>query len=270
MDQFQELLDESPLNLPCIALHIARILSYPDLEIDAYLDRLDQLAFEAQDASFDLSSDAYRAEKLVEYLFAKKSLRGDTLNYPDPRNSFLNDVLDRGIGIPISLSIIFVAVARKVGLNAFGVGLPGHFIVAVGDDNNQTLVDPFNGKRLSGKDCARLVRETTGYKGAFKTEWLRPTPDRDILTRMLNNLRISYMREEEWQKALTTIELIDCVRPGELSVERDRGLINFAQQNYAIAAEQLDRYMQKQPKGIDPNTLRIAISPAIEKWASLN
>lgn len=270
MNQFLEVLSNSPRDVPRIALHAARLLSYPDLDVESYLDRIDQLAENARDASFDLSTDAYRAERLAKYLYHNLSLRGDVNNYTDPRNSFLNEVLDRGVGIPITLSIIYVAIARRVGLEAFGVSLPGHFIVAVGNDNEQTLVDPFNGKRLSGKDCARLVRETTGFKGSFKTEWLRPADEKDIVLRMLNNLRISYMREEQWEKALKTLALIDCVEPDGDITERDRGLINFAQQNYALAAEQLDRYLQKQPKGIDQNTLRHAIGPTIEKWAALN
>lgn len=270
MKQFRLLAAQEPLDVPLAALHIARILAYPNLDIPACLDALKDLTLQARGNGIDLVRHDDRAEALAQFIYHQAAIRGDVLNYSDPRNSFLNDVLTRGLGIPILLSIVYIRVASNLGLNAFGVGLPGHFIVGVGSQHDAIYIDPFNGKRVSGRDCARLVRETTGYTGIFQTDWLQPTSNRDIVLRVLNNLRGIFMRDEAWHDAEKTLSLIECLSPNMALARRDRALIALAQRDYLVAAEKLDAFMRENPNGINQADLRLSVAPLIEKWASLN
>lgn len=270
MQDFLTALSQPNIDMPRVALLMARYLQGDTVNVDHYLIKLDELASQAASRSFNFSSEATRAEQLVAFLYNEVPLKGNIQDYSDPRNSFISAVLDRGLGIPISLSVIFVAVAQRLGLDAYGIGLPGHFICGVGDDNHAIYVDPFNGKRLSGSDCVRLVRETTGYTGPFQSDWLQRTPIKQILFRMLNNLRLGYMRSADWDKAVLTLDMIECVMPNLDGTMRDRGLISLTQGKFVDATRLLEQYLIQQPEGLDKHTLEIAIAPAVEKWAGLN
>src|SRR5262245_14410616 len=150
----------APLDVGELALLLARD-EYPDLDVEAYLA---ELAGMAHEASAHLRGDfPAQVSGLCRYLFHEMGFRGNRKEYYDPRNSYLNQVLDRRTGIPISLSVVTMAVAARAGLCVVGIGLPGHFVVKAVGDGQEVLFDPFNqGRRLTLEQCERLVREATG------------------------------------------------------------------------------------------------------------
>ncbi len=157
--------------------------AYPGLDVDAELARIDLLADTCQDHTFD---------GLCRHLFEELGFSGNTHRYGDPRNSFLNDVLSRRVGIPISLCVLTMEVARRIDVVLAGVGMPGHFLVRH-DGGDQVYLDPFGGgRRLSADDCATLFRSVHGPSAPLDPRILAPVGPRAILVRMLANLRQVY------------------------------------------------------------------------------
>ncbi|MGH2524315.1 MAG: SirB1 family protein, partial [Anaerolineales bacterium] len=184
-------------------LLLAREIAYPSLRPSDYLIQLDDMALAAHRALQAYTTLETRGLALAEYLFHTLGFRGDSTDYTNPRNSYLNDVLERRTGLPISLSVVYLALSERLRLPVDGVGMPGHFIVALEGADGPLYLDPFHGgMTLTVEDCARLVSQSTGYPGAFEPRWLLPTPPRDIVARMLNNLRNFYLQAEDWRLAI--------------------------------------------------------------------
>lgn len=269
---FADEINLKPLNVARAALQFAHEIAYPDLNVTAQSVRLTKLAEQAATAVADHASALRRGTLLAEFLFqGEAALLGNTESYEDPRNSFLNDVLDRRMGIPISLSVIFLDMARRLDIDAFGVGLPGHFIVGVRDGQTVWYLDPFHGGgRVSQADCARLVQVTTGYDGPFRPNWLEPVAPEAILGRMLNNLRAAYVRMKHWDEAIRTITLLRQMYPDVPEHVRDLGLAYYRNNSTRLAAHYLDEYLRMQPESPDADTIRSGIREQIERWARLN
>ncbi len=271
--QFRRVVGQNPLDLPLAALLFARQIAYPSLRITPYLQQLDDLAIEAGRLISANDPLAVQAETLATFLFAMSGFRGNTADYGDDRNSYFNEVLERRLGIPISLSVLYMAIAGRLRRPAYGVGLPGHFIVGLQQEAGAEpiLLDPYHaGLRLTPADCERLVATTTGYKGAFLPRWLDPSPAPLILTRMLNNLRLGYVAREQWDPAVRVLRHLQVVQPDAAEHVRDEGLIEFQRGNYQRSAERLDRYLQLAPEAADAETIRLGIAPKIDQWVRLN
>lgn len=159
--------------------------AHPDIDVEDWLVRLDEIASRCV---------ARRtAVALGEALFVDEGFAGNTDDYADPRNSLIDDVVDRRLGIPITLSILMIEVARRIGLRLHGVGMPGHFLVGV-DDDPEVFVDPFHGGRILDVDgCREVFASLHGPEVAFSTTFLAPTGPRAILLRVLNNLQSAYL-----------------------------------------------------------------------------
>lgn len=267
---FRRLLAADTLDVPHAGLLLARNLAYPDLVIERYTARLDALAAGAAAVGVTAGDSAEQAEALLYYLATQAGLHGDEAAFGDPRGSFLNDVLERGVGLPIALSVIYVAVAQRLAMPAYGIALPGHFISGVGTANNAVYIDLYGGTRLSGSDCVRLVRTATGFSGPFRTEWLAPAQPHDIVLRMLNNLRGIYVRNRAWSTAARTLDHIAVIRPDLPDLDRDRGLIAFAQGELPAAANHLERYLALNPQAPDRALLQRTVGPALAAWAGQN
>jgi regulator of sirC expression with transglutaminase-like and TPR domain len=238
--QFGEALKSRPIDLPQAALRFAREIAYPDLDVHLYTGILDRLVDWAQEAAAPARTLSAKIDVVADFLFHRFEFRGNAADYNDPRNSYLNEVLERRLGIPISLSVVFLAVSQGVGLPAQGVGLPGHFIVRVQTGQEPVYLDPFQGgQRLSISDCANLVYTSTGYQGEFQMEWLDPTPPRDILARMLNNLRNIYIQEGDWTKSLAVLERLHLAQPDHPQHLLDLGLIHH---QYGLLRRAVDYY----------------------------
>lgn len=177
---------EYEIDLGRAMLQMARFV-YPRLDVDAYVARLDAVAVRARAAL----GDECRPAALCRYLFTAEGagFLGNVHEYGDPRNSYLNDLLDRRLGLPITLAVLYIETARRLGQHAAGVGLPGHFIVEARDHDEVLWLDPYHGGRaLTIEDCYELAA-ATARTSAFEPEWMRPVGALYILERVLNNLR---------------------------------------------------------------------------------
>ena len=205
--QFEDFLaqPDTQINLAQGALMVAR-LEYPELDITTYLQRIEQMA---QDIRASLPTNPNAAETLARLnhvLFVEQGYEGNSSHYYDPRNSFLNDVIDRKLGIPISLSILYIELARVLGVPLDGVSFPGHFLVKLEIDNGAIVLDPyFGGISLTEDDLEDRIQEYYGeqlkrhhYQGLLVT-----SSKKDIIVRVMRNLRNLYMQEKQWEKALT-------------------------------------------------------------------
>lgn len=233
-------------DLPRAALLFASEAT-PHVDVEACLSQLAALgrAFVVRRSHRDNSLRG-RLEALNDVLFEEEGFRGATEAYDDPRNSLLDQVLALRTGIPITLSLIFVAVARAGGLEVDGVGLPGHFIVVAREGSHELFVDPFHrGQILTVADCRRRVETVLGKDAGWRDAWLRPSPPRLILVRMLNNLKRVYLRATDFRNALWVEDLLVALAPGDATEYRDRGLVNAQLQRYADARRDLAEYLER-------------------------
>jgi regulator of sirC expression with transglutaminase-like and TPR domain len=189
-------LSDDRINLAHSALLFAKA-AYPDLNESVYLARLDRLA---ADVKRDLTADPDAVDiiaRMNDILFDKERFRGNREQYYDPDNSYLNRVLDRKTGIPISLCLIYIEVAGRLGLDVRGIGLPGHFIAALYHTGGKIYIDPFNqGQILSKDDCLEIVRTYSGETAQPDLGWLQPIGRKALVARMLRNLKLIYARQE--------------------------------------------------------------------------
>lgn len=186
------------------ALAIARI-EHPALLDGPQLARLDELA--RRSGAGRAPAGRPRLERLCAFLFREAGFRGNVDDYYDPRNSCLNDVLDRRLGLPITLSVLTMEVGRRVGLTVEGIGLPGHFVVGVHVGDARVMVDPFGrGRVLAREEAVSLVAQVLGQPVPLTDAHFAPTPKQRIIARMLLNLKAIYVRRAEWGKALAVLD----------------------------------------------------------------
>jgi regulator of sirC expression with transglutaminase-like and TPR domain len=268
---FADELQAPEINLPRAALCYAREIAYPELDVDHYLNRLGELAENAAERLSVSDSFFFRAATLADFLFQDGCFTGNAGDYHDPRNSYLNEVLERKLGIPITLSVVYLAVADRLELPAFGVGLPGHFIVGVREGRETVFLDPFHGGRsLTRADCARLVEKTTGYSGSFHSGWLEPVTPAHILVRMLNNLRLVYVNSEAWSQARAVIERLRLLQPEAPGHLRDMGLLYYHAGDMRRAAHYLEKYLLHAPDSPDAKAIRHHFQKVLNRWVQAN
>ncbi|MCL4803334.1 MAG: tetratricopeptide repeat protein [Anaerolineae bacterium] len=268
---FRDELQLMEINLPRAALQLARTLEYPDLNVAAYMASLHEIGQDAADRIDPGLSVSRQAEILSNFLFEEIGFRGDKNNYNDLRNSYLNEVIDRRLGIPITLSVIFIDIAERVGIPAYGINLPGHFIVGVRDEDRVLWLDPFHGGRLLDlRDCAELIRLSSGYEGPIEAGWFQPAPARIILARMLGNLRANYVSANNWSQAAEVIQLLRQVQPSEPDHLRDLGLVYYHQRRLPLAAHYLNTYFQARPDASDAQVIRDGIQNTLDQWVPMN
>lgn len=272
---------DSEVDLARAAL-VMGAFEYPDLAVERYLKRLDELADAARPA---LSAADLPALALAQYLFRRAGFTGNQDDYLDPRNSFLNQVLDRRLGIPITLSLVYLEVARRMGIDAQGVGLPGHFIVrsrldaesapAGGDHDSASpddviYLDPFNGGALmEEEDCVERVRSITGGRLPFDQAFLSPVGARYILNRMLNNLKNAYASRQDLERALRVVERLLVLNPGDPEETRNLGLLHAGLGHTRQALAALTRYLELRPEAPDAAAIRghiVALSGRLARW----
>lgn len=246
--------EDHEIGLAEAALLIART-EYPGLDVARELRRLDQLAGPLQ--ANPRQSPGSNIQALNELLFERENFSGNEEEYDDPKNSYLNDVLDRKKGIPITLSLVYTEVARRRNLPIVGVGFPGHFLVKYLAGDEEILIDPYQrGAVLTESDCRDLLRHSFGEKAELKREYLLASTTKEILARMLNNLKGSYFHRQDFQKVLTMIELalaIDSASPENI---RDRGMVKFAMKRYGEALADFKTYLALSPQG-DPQVREV-------------
>ncbi len=270
--QFQSALlaDEGGLELDRAALLIAAE-EYPALEVESYLHRLDLIAVEAKAHVMTLADPAMRVMVLAQFLSEELGFRGNAENYYDARNSFLNEVIDRRTGIPITLSVVYLEIARRLGLSLYGVGLPGHFILKYVENGEEFYLDPFHrGQLLTEAGCREIVEQM--YKGQleFRSEFLAAVTRKQILTRMLQNLKMIYTRQRDHSKTLGVIERILLIEPDSVAEIRDRGLVQLGLHRYAQSLADLEEYLRLAPSAPDAAEVKERITQLRQKQARLN
>jgi regulator of sirC expression with transglutaminase-like and TPR domain len=252
--------DDEQIDLARAALLFAAV-EYPDLDVGAYLARLDRLAAELRPRVSPEESPGRVVAAIDEYLFGEQGFRGNELEYYDPRNSYLNEVLDRRLGIPISLSVVYLEVARRVGFRLEGVGMPGHFLLRHPDPVQPLLIDAFNrGAIVTEDDCRARLRGLYGDALPLTAEMLRPVDARTILFRMLNNLKGIYARREDFARAVRTVDLMLLVEPGAVGEYRDRGALRFRAADFKLARADLEHYLEARPDPPDAEAVREQIA----------
>lgn len=257
------------MDLAVAALLIARAEN-PDLDIQKYLDRLDRLAAEATAAGAE-RDPLRRLHRLREFLFEEQGFRGNAEEYYEPRNSFLNDVLDRRLGIPITLSLVLIEVGRRLGLAIHGIGLPAHFIAGFQADRCRVLLDPFNGGAiLTPEGCQDVVSRVLGRPVELGEEHFAPVTKRQFLIRMLNNLKAIYFKQEAWEKALGISERLLLLDPDNHCETRDRGLVLVNLGELQRAALDWETYLRKSPESPDTDSVRSRLRRVRQALASLN
>lgn len=264
-DSFAALVaDGDRCDLGRAALEIAR-LAYPALEPDRYLRQLDTLA-DAVRPRVRLAGDPAAAVGIVtDYLFGERGFHGNSDDYYDPRNSFLNDVLERRTGIPISLSVVMMETSARLGLTVEGVAFPGHFLVRIAGANGPVLLDPFFGGRPIGRDemLRRLRAFSTAGGGTAGEDLQRVLPQAlqvtgatGILGRMLANLLRIYFERDEPTHALETVELMLVLAPDAPEHLRVRGLLHEQLECVGAAAADFRRYLELAPDGPHADEVR--------------
>jgi regulator of sirC expression with transglutaminase-like and TPR domain len=274
-DRFTRLVgDGSRCDLARGALEIAR-LGYPDLEPHGSLGTLDSLARSVAPRLTDPMPVEERVRVLTTYLFDEAGFHGNTDAYYDPRNSFLNDVLERRTGIPISLAVVLIEVGARLGLRVEGVGFPGHFLVRVPTGGGYLLLDPFNGGRPIGEvellDRLRVASEgRTPPPSRIPAAFLEATPTLGILARMLRNLLHIYVEKPEYPLALAAADLLLVADPHAADVRRTRGLVYLQLDCPAAACDDLRRYLELVPDAPDAAELRARIARLSRRTPTLH
>ncbi len=253
--RFAALLQRDPVPLDEAALAIAEE-EYPHLEADEWLVRLDLLA-ERVRRKAPAGRAATALHALREVLFEEEGLRGNDGDYADPRNSFLNEVLERRLGIPISLCVVYIEVARRIGLVLHGVGFPGHFLAKyTGASGAEVFIDAFNGgEMLSADECVARYRARTGGRDLDRRHLAGVAP-RQILARMLHNLKRTYLERRDNVRAYWVLDRILMLAPGQLESLRDRGLVCARLGVPAAAERDLENYLARASNALDATEVR--------------
>ena len=245
--------------------------AHPGLDVQHWLGRLDTLGYRAAErVTPDMDVDQ-AAAGVARFVFDEEGFRGNTEDYYDPRNSFLDDVLDRRLGIPITLAVVYVAVAARAGLEAAGVGLPGHFVVRAERRGRHRLLDPFHGgELLDHAGCEALVAQVRPGAGPLDPRWLAPVTTRQVFVRMLGNLKAVYSALGDWAHALAAVERILLLVPNALEELRDRGTLHAHLGQGSAAVRDWETYLRRAPEALDAGEVRDRLRVLRQVLASRN
>ena len=250
---------DEEINLAEAALLIAAE-EYRDLDIAAYLARLDDMGATLKRRLRPDISPADTIIALNRFLFDEHGFAGDGANYYDARNSFLNEVLDRKRGIPITLALVYIEIGRRVGLPVQGVSFPAHFLVKCPLREGTVVLDPYaKGASLSFDDLrsrVKALRNGVEPTKSMVTSMLATAGNKEILTRILRNLKGIYSHHQEWMKALMATDRIISVMPGMAEEYRDRGMIYINLECFRAALFDLQAYLKMLPVARDADTVR--------------
>jgi regulator of sirC expression with transglutaminase-like and TPR domain len=261
IQEFSRLAASPDRDLATPALMIAR-LECPLLDPGPSLKQLDAMgaAARARLMKSGCLQDARRSDSAVDvlnaYLFDEEGFSGNHDRYDDPSNSFLNEVIERRKGIPITLAVVYMEVARRAGMHVEGINFPGHFLMRYPSHLNEgvrqgpqgmladVILDPFHrGARLSEHDCRRLLERHVGEESAFDPSLLAPATKPQMLTRMLLNLKRIYVRLHSFPQARNVTELLLAVDPPAITELRDRGLLAYHMNDFSAALRDLQQYL---------------------------
>ncbi|MBM2852572.1 MAG: hypothetical protein HW420_1119 [Candidatus Nitrosotenuis sp.] len=240
---------DSRYNLVEKCLKLAQILEYPDLNIQEQIEKINEIAKSLKVLLSDVKNPTYLISMLNEYLFGTLGFKGDTDDYYNPKNNFLNEVLDKKSGIPITMSIIYVEVAKRIGLKLTITGFPSHVVVKY---NEEMILDPFEGGRLLDmEDLNEILYQNFEEEIEFSPEFLDELPQDKMLVRILRNLKSSYAQSYAYEKAMRCTNMILAVEPDSPDEIRDKGMLEERLLNYEKALIYLNRYLEIAPEAPD-------------------
>jgi regulator of sirC expression with transglutaminase-like and TPR domain len=258
------------MDLARAALLIAR-LAYPDLDEPSCLAELDGLAARLKERIAGVTDLHRLAEEMTRLLCEEEGFRGNSKDYYDPDNSYLNRVLDRRTGIPITLSLVHMEVGRRAGLTVHGIGLPGHFITGLYGPEGRILMDPFyRGTALDEEECRRRVAVQYGGSKIFGVHLLEPVGPKEMLVRLLRNLKGIYIQMDEGMKTFQLIEWIISIDPNAGGEFKERGLIYENLGRFDLAARDMKKYLTLAPEAQDAQAIRSRIERLKEKTSRLH
>jgi regulator of sirC expression with transglutaminase-like and TPR domain len=245
----------------------------PDIDIPRYLARIEELGAALNERIPGEASVSQRIAALNQYLFGDLGFAPNAEDYYDPRNSFLHDVLERRVGIPITLCILYMEVGRRAGLALQGVSFPGHFLVKCAVEDGTVVLDPYSGGLSLGLvDLQRRLREVQGgeVSRAIIASLLVAASRKDIILRMLRNLKAIYLREKDYGRVLPIMDWIVATAPGQVPELRDRAMVYEALECFRPALADFERYLARCPDAEDAVEVRRKIVEMRNRAARLN
>ena len=229
-------------------LKFAQLLEYPELNIDAYIQKINRIGMSLKESINDVKNPTYLISMLNEHLFENLGFSGDD-DYYNPKNNFLNEVIDKKLGLPITISILYVEIAKFINLDLKIVGFPGHILVKYYEE---MILDPFNdGNLLDVDDLQDILDENFGGQLEFQPEFLDEIKPEQVLVRMARNLKNSYLQSYVYDKALRCIDMILAIEPTSPEDIRDKGILEERLLNSDIALEYLNKYLEMNPNAED-------------------
>ena len=243
--------NERNIDLAKASLYYAQA-EYPDLDVADYLEYLDRLAVDIAD---NLPQERYPLQVIKtinSYLFDRLDFQGDSQDYYNPENSYLNRVIDRGLGIPITLSVIYLEIAQRIDFPMVGIGMPGHFLIRPDFADAGIFVDVFNrGEILFEQDCEAKLSQLYQQPVKLEPHWLKAVNNHQILARMLNNLKQIYLHHRQLEKVLAVVKGILMLFPHNPYEIRDRGLLYYEMARWHDATDDLRFYLKTLPDAED-------------------
>ena len=273
LERFAELVSREHFDLAEASLLLAQD-AYPGVDVPAYLGRLDEIAAAIRRR---LAGDAFAEQKVLAlnyYLFNELRYSGNIDDYYDPRNSYLNEVMERRTGIPITLSIMYLEVGKRIGLNLKGVSFPGHFLVKLSVKRGELVLDPFTGgEAQSETDLRQRLAQVlpSGQAESAKLErYLEPATPRQIIARVLRNLKNIYMQTQKLEPALAVMHRMLLVVPESAEELRDRGLLYQQLECFRPALSDLQNYLRRRPDAPDATEIHGKIVELKQASSKLN
>lgn len=274
--------EDAEIDLAQAAFLIARI-EYPDLDINVATTQLDALArrvwsllgLPGERLPVQLSTDSDLLGVITavnRVLFEQEGFHGNRDDYYNPANSFLHKVLENHTGIPITLSLLYMEVCKRVGLTLDGIGLPLHFMVGYRFPQGNTLyIDVFHqGQLLSEQECRERIYQLAGGRIKFHRQWFEPISHRQFLVRMLSNLKHIYLHKEQFHYALAVCERLVLLSPELANERRDRGIVHLHLKHYGRARQDFKKYIELAPHAQDSEEIREHIKTINQTIAMLN
>ena len=255
---------DDKINLAQAALIMATD-EYPELDVPHYLDELDAMAEQLR-PRFDISAPTIDQVSLLnDHVFGTLGFRGNRDEYYDPRNSYLNNVLDRRLGIPITLSVVYMEIGRRLGCPIFGVAMPGHFVVKWKTDDTLIFIDPFNEGQIIGQFALPLNMNTADQKAMMaRLRWMESAGNKQILARMLSNLHSIFIKGAAYERALPVLEKILILQPHATEILREAGVLAYRLKQYRRASDFLQEYIQRESNVDEAGKMRAVLNQVEE------
>jgi regulator of sirC expression with transglutaminase-like and TPR domain len=236
-------------NLVEKCLKFSQIVEYQDLDVDEYIKKINRIGKSIKESISDVKNPTYLISMLNEHLFENLGFSGDDDDYYNPKNNFLNEVIDKKIGLPITVSILYVEIAKFIGLDLKIVGFPSHILVKY---NEEMILDPFyDGRLLDVDDLQDILDTNFGGHLEFKPEFLDEINQEQVLIRLTRNLKNSYLQSFAYEKALLCINMVLAMHPESPEDVRDKGILEERLLNFEIALKYLNKYLEINPNADD-------------------